>query len=109
VIRRFVCPWLGAEVELTEERERHIEEEHQELLPAHRDKIAEALADPDTIARSRRADSGRLFSRWYTDLGRGRHVVVVVVRQASDPARHWIVTAYMARRLPTGGIEWRRG
>jgi hypothetical protein len=35
---------LPGEVELTEERERHIEEEHSELLPAHRDKIAEVLA-----------------------------------------------------------------
>jgi hypothetical protein len=107
VIRRFVCPWLGAEIELTAERERHIERKHRELLPAHRDKIAEVLADPDVIQQ--RSDSGRLFSRWYTDLGRGRHVVIVVLSQASDPARHWIVTAYTARRLPTGGIEWRRG
>ena len=109
MIRRFWCPQLNAEVELTEERERHIEEKHGELLPAHRGKIAEVLADPDIIRRSGQADSERLFSRWYTDLGRGRHVVVVVVSHASEPARHWIVTAYMARRLPTGGIEWRRG
>jgi hypothetical protein len=109
VIRRFLCPWLNGEVELTEERERHIEEKHAGLLPGYRDKIAVVLADPEVIRRRGDAPPERLFSRWYTDLGRGRHVVVVVVTQAHNPPRHWIVTAYMARRLPRGGIEWRRG
>jgi hypothetical protein len=94
-------------VDLTEERERHIEEEHPELLPAHRNRLAEVLADPDVIQRSGRTDE-HLLSRWYTDIGRGRHIVVVVISQANRPARHWIVTAYMARRLRRGGIVWRR-
>lgn len=109
MIRRFPCPWLHGEVELTEERERHIQEKHTELLAAHRDKIAEVLADPDAIiGRVERPNSGRLFSRWYTDLGRGRHVVVVVVSQTGGAARHWIVTAYMARacqREESNGVE----
>jgi len=108
VIRRFLCPWLHGEVELTEERERHIEEEHPELLPAHRDKLAEVLRDPDVVQQGSGGETERLFSRWYTDLGRGRFVVVVVVSQTSPPARHWIVTAYTARRLRRGGIEWHR-
>ena len=94
---------------MTIERERHIEEKHRELWLAHRDKIAEVLADPELIRRRGHAPPERLFSRLYTDLGRGRHVVVVVVTQNRNGARHWIVTAYMARRLPRGGIEWRRG
>ncbi len=57
--RRFVCPWLDAEIELTAERERHIARKHRELLPAHRDKIAEVLADPDVIQQ--RPDSGASF------------------------------------------------
>jgi hypothetical protein len=105
VLRRFLCPRLLAEVELTEERERHIEKRHPELLPAYRDKLAEVLADPDVMQRT---DDEHLFSRWYTDIGRGRHIVVVVISQANRPARHWIVTAYMTRRLRRGGIEWRR-
>jgi hypothetical protein len=100
---------LNAEVELTAERERHIEEEHPELLPAHSGKLAEVLADPDVVQRGTRGRTERLFSRWYTDLGRGRFVVVVVVSQTNPPSRHWIVTAYMARRLRRGGVEWHRG
>ena len=108
MIRRFWCPRLNGDVELTAERERHIEEKHPELLPAHRDKVAEVLTDPDVVHRGTGRETERLFSRWYTDLGKGRFVVVVVVSQTSPPARHWIVTAYTARRLRRGGIEWRR-
>lgn len=105
--RRLPCPWLRGEVELTEERERHIQERHPDLLPAHKDKLVEVLADPDMIRRSVRAATARLFSRWYTDLRQGRHVVVVVLSEQS-PTRHWIVTAYTARSLAAGEIKWHR-
>src|SRR5262245_62390447 len=107
-MRRLRCPWLGAEVELTREREDHIQERHPDLLPAHRDKLAEVVADPDIVRRSARVDSARLFSRWYTDLRHGRHVVVVVLSERGDPHRHWIVTAYTTRRLAAREIEWHR-
>src|SRR5262245_54239326 len=66
------------------------------------------VADPDVIRRSAREASARLFSRWYTDLRHGRHSVVVVLSERGDSARHWIVTAYTARRLAAGEIEWHR-
>jgi len=84
--RRFQCPWLRGDVELTQEREQHIQERH-----------------PDV-----RADAARLFSRWYTDVRSGRHVVVVVLSEPSLSARNWIVTAYSTRSLAVGEIEWRR-
>lgn len=105
---RFSCPYLQGEVELTEERERHIAERHPELLPEHRDRIAQTLADPDQVRKSTRFGSARLFSRWYTDLREGKHVVVVVVSEREPRARHWIITAYMARKLVQGDMEWER-
>ena len=36
MMNRFPCPYLGGEVELTEERERHITERHPDLLPEYR-------------------------------------------------------------------------
>ncbi len=45
VMCRFPCPFLQGEVELTEERERHIAARHPDLLPEHRERIAETLAD----------------------------------------------------------------
>lgn len=105
---RFPCAYLKGEVELTEERERHIAQRHPDLLPEHRGLIVETLADPDQVRRSVRFGSAKLFSRWYTDLRAGKHVVVVVVSEFDPSERHWIITAYIARSLAEGEVEWRR-
>jgi len=73
-LHRFSCPFLNADVELTEERELHIAERHPDLLPTHRDRIAETLSDPDQVRRSIRFESARLISKWYTDLYGGKYV-----------------------------------
>ena len=105
---RFPCAYLNAEVELTEEREHHIADRHPDLLPEHRQRVAEVLADPDQIRKSVRFGRARLFSRWYTDLQRGRHVVVVVVSEPGPRKRHWIITGYITKTLVEGEVEWRR-
>src|SRR3972149_6941788 len=99
---RYHCPYLNGEVELTEERERHIAERHPDLLPEHRARLVETLAAPDQVRRSVRFGSARLFSRWYTDVPRGKHLVVVVVSEADATRRHWIITASLARKLAEG-------
>jgi|ERR1035438_9787105 hypothetical protein len=105
---RFPCPYLEAEVELTLERESHISERHPDLLPEHRQRIAEVLADPEEIRRSVRFEKARLFSRWYTDIKNGKHMVVVVVSDRVVQERHWIITAYLTRKLIEGETEWSR-
>jgi hypothetical protein len=65
---RFSCPYLGGEVELTEERERHIGDRHPELLPHIRERISLTLEKPDEVRRSARSASARLFSRWFDDI-----------------------------------------
>jgi hypothetical protein len=105
---RFGCDYLKGEVELSDERELHIAARHPDLWPEHRDQIASTLADPDQIRRSARFAGARLFSRWYDELRGGKHVVVVVVSSPSAGGRHWVITAYMARRLAEGDIEWKR-
>ena len=52
---RFSCPYLAGEVELTEEREKHIGDRHPELLPEFRDRIRVALAEPHEVRRSARS------------------------------------------------------
>jgi len=104
----FPCPYLRGQVELTNERERHIAEEHPDLLPKHRQCIAATLADPDQVCRSARSGNARLFSRWFSDLRGGKHVVVVVMSETGPGRRHWIITAYMARKLAEGAVEWKR-
>lgn len=106
---RFLCPYLNAEVELTEERKRHIGDRHPDLLPENRQRIAETLAAPDQVRRSSRVGNARLFSRWYAELRQGKHVVVVVISEHEHPKeRHWIITAYIARKLAQGEVEWKR-
>jgi hypothetical protein len=107
-MQRLSCPYLHGEVEWTEERERHIAEGHPDLLPDHREKIVETLAEPDHVRSSARLRNARLFSRWYRDLRGGKYVVVVVVSDPTPQRRHWIITAYIARKLAPGEVEWER-
>jgi hypothetical protein len=99
---------LKGEVELTEERECHIAERHPDLLPDYRKHVEETVAAPDQVRRSVRFGNARLFSRWYTDVKKGKYVVVVVVSEPDAVNRHWIITAYLTRRLAEGEVEWTR-
>jgi hypothetical protein len=98
---------LNADVELGDERELHIAQQHPDLLPEHRDLLEITLADPDQVRLSKRLRAARLFTRYYANLKNGKHVTVVVATDISS-ARHWIVTAYIARKLAEGEAEWVR-
>jgi hypothetical protein len=71
------------------------------------DRIAATIGRPDQVRCSRRFAVARLFSQWHSDLKEGKHVVVVVVG-LSDNSRYWIITAYIARKLAAGEVEWAR-
>ena len=107
-MRVFPCPYLKGEVELTDEREAHIARTHPDLLPEYLAHMGQTLADPDQVRRSARMSTARLFSRWFEDVRRGKYVVVVVVSEAAPVERHWIITAYITRRLASGEVEWQR-
>jgi hypothetical protein len=62
---------------------------------------------PDQVRRSRRFGAAKLFSRWFSDVKGGKHVVVVVV-SSGENRRHWIITAYITRKLAEGEVEWER-
>jgi hypothetical protein len=104
--RKFVCAYLKGEVELSEEREAHIELTHPDLLPKYLTQIGETLAAPDHVRRSQRMGSAHLFDRWFDDVLGGKYVVVVVVSEATPPERHWVITAYLSRKLMPGEIVW---
>ena len=105
---RFFCPYLKGEVELTPEREKHIAERHPDLFPEHQDCISATLGDPDLVRRSARLDNARLFSRWFETVRGGKHVVVVILSSKGTSPEHFIITAYMTRRLAQGATEWQR-
>jgi hypothetical protein len=102
------CPYLGTSVELTDERLQHISETHPELLPDHLAALELTLADPDQIRSSGRLARTRLFARWFDDIRDGKYVVAVVIADPPPSGRVWVVTAYNARRLSGGTIEWTR-
>jgi hypothetical protein len=85
------CPYLATDVELSEERERHIGRHHPDLLPAHRDRIVETITDPDSVRRSARVGNTRLFAKWFDDLQGGRYVIAVVVGESGQKNRPWII------------------
>ena len=98
-------------MELTDEREAHIRLEHPELLANGFDLMSWTLADPDVIREDVDSADTLLFSRWYdvpTHRRGGRHAVVAVVIDAGASPRTWIVTAYVARRVPERDVIWRR-
>ena len=74
---QFDCPYLGAQVELTDEREAHIAQKHERVFAEGDALIARVLATPDVIRRDARTPETLLFTRWYDDLAGSKHAVVV--------------------------------
>lgn len=106
-MRKFPCPYFDGEVELTEEREAHIAQTHPDLFPEYLPQLQQTLLDPDEVRRSARMSGARMFYRWFEDVRQGKYVAVVVVSE-SAAERHWIITAYLTRRLMNGEIEWQK-
>ncbi len=104
----FPVPTLAAAVELPDERAQHIIDQHPELAQDLDALIASTLADPDLVRTSPRFAGARRFSRWFDVVRGGKHVVVVVVSNTTPIQRHWIVTAFITRRLAQGETEWQR-
>src|SRR5438270_361563 len=103
----FKCPYLGAEVELSDERLRHILERHPELEDRLLELMLQTLQDPDEVRRSARSADAKLFCRCYSSEAGGKYFVAVVVSTVTA-ARSWVVTAYSARKLAGGVVEWKR-
>lgn len=108
-MRTFHCPYLEGEVELTDEREKHIAETHPDLLPEYLPQIEKTLADPDEIRKSDRMDAAKTFCRWFDEIRDGKYIVTVVVSDVTtESTRHWIITSYISRRLSNGEVIWNK-
>jgi hypothetical protein len=102
------CPYLSSDVELSAEREKHITESHPDLLPEYREQVVRTLRDPEQVRLSERFKKARLFTRWFDSVRGGKYIVVVVISESKPSNRHWVITAYMARKLAGGDIEWKK-
>ncbi len=105
---QFFCPYLDSEVELTQERERHILERHPDLPARYQELIANTLANPEEVRCDVRFENTLLFSLWYPTIRKGRYIVVAVVTDTIPEQRNWVVTAYMARKVTQGEVIWKQ-
>jgi hypothetical protein len=104
----FHCPYLSFDVELSPQRQRHITESHPDLLPEFKEQVLQTLLEPEEVRLSARFKKARLFTRWFDTVRGGKYIVVVVISEGKPSNRHWVVTAYMARKLAGGDIEWKK-
>ncbi|MEO7841384.1 MAG: hypothetical protein ABIU06_18735, partial [Anaerolineales bacterium] len=89
-MKKFPCPYLKGDVELTVEREAHIPEIHPDLLPEYLPQLGQTLEDPDEVRRSARMSGARMFYRWFDDVRQGKYVAVVLVSESTPTERNWI-------------------
>jgi hypothetical protein len=99
----FDCPYLSSQVELSDEREEHIIQNHPNTLPNYLEQLSETLANPDQVRLSKNDAQALLFSKWFDTIRTGRYLIVITVSDL-ETNRHWIITAYTARKL-AGGIS----
>jgi hypothetical protein len=99
----FDCPYLSSQVELSEEREEHIIQNHPNTLPDYLEQLSETLANPDLVRPSKHDTQAFRFSTWIDTIRTGRYLRVITVSDL-ETKRHWIITAYTARKL-AGGIS----
>jgi hypothetical protein len=104
-LERIVSDALGHAVELTDERESHIQSQHSDLLPGFRTLLLDTIAQPEAVYVSARDQEALLLTRWFDHLLGGKHIVAIVARDVAQ-SRHWVVTAFLARRLPKGLTRW---
>jgi hypothetical protein len=72
------------------------------------DLIADTLSDPDEVRCDVRFENTLLFSRWFPILRKGSFAVVAVVTDTFPQERHWIVTAYISKKITQGETIWTR-
>ncbi len=110
--RYVVCPFFNGHVEVTEEREEHIRSSHLEAALALLEALDETVRSPDLVLRRSEAESEWAFVRALGSEAITNYALVIVVRDRvgseSGTVRHWVVTAYIARRLPRWRVEWQR-
>jgi hypothetical protein len=92
-------------IRLTEERRHHLETEHPEMT-GQIYRIAETLANPDKIIRSRTDRTVELFYRYYPSTPVTSKFLCTVVK--ASPGDLFIITAYYTDTMKRGEVLWER-
>lgn len=86
-------------IRLTDERLHHLETDHPEMV-GQTARMAEMLADPDRIVRSRTDATVELFYKWYTTIPVTTKFLCVVVKVLPDD--NFIITSYYTEAVKRG-------
>jgi hypothetical protein len=92
-------------IRLTDERLHHLETDHPEMA-GQTPRIAEALANPDRIVRSRTDVTVELFYKWYPSSPVTAKFLCVVVKTLPDD--QFIITAYYTDAVKRGEVLWEK-
>lgn len=99
---KFRDGW-GTEIELTEERWKHIVKEHPEIEGLS-EQIGNVLNSPDYIKRSLRDENVWLYYKYEEMLYNGKYLLVVVKRGQ----RAFVVTCYVTDKIKQGDTIWQK-
>ena len=95
----------GNDIRLTQKRLAHLSE-HPEMK-GQKDKLTEALLEPNVVIQSQSDETVRLFYRLYKGTIVGDKYLCVVVKYPQT-GNAFIITAYFTDKIKTGGILWKR-
>ena len=92
-------------IDLTGERQRHIENDHPEMA-GQIEKIKQTLLEPEQIVRSRIDPEVELFYRYYDNTPVSEKYLCVVLKTLID--RRFIITAYFTDTVKEGDVLWEK-
>jgi hypothetical protein len=92
-------------IRLTAERQQHLQTAHPEMTEAI-SHLAETLASPDTIVRSRTDATVELFYRHYPSTVVTSKFLCIVVKALPDD--NFIITAYYTDTIKQGARLWEK-
>ena len=92
-------------IRLTDERLHHLETDHPKMA-RQTSCIAETLANPDRIVRSRTDATVELFYKWYTSTPVTAKFLCVVVKAVRDDP--FMITAYHTDAVKRGEVLWEK-
>ena len=90
---------------MTDERLAHIETDHPEMA-GQTPQIAETLADPDRIVRSRTDPTVELFYKWYPLTPVTLKFLCVIVKTLLSD--YFVITAYYTDTIKGGEVLWEK-
>ncbi|EKO32476.1 hypothetical protein LEP1GSC161_0682 [Leptospira santarosai str. CBC1416] len=88
-------------IRFTEERRKHIEEDHPEML-GQEERIVECLSLPEQVRQSRTDGSVELFYKYFYQTLVGDKYLCVVIKNGQDDL--FLVTAYFTDKKKEGKV-----